>query len=258
VPNAPENSNIPVSGAIVVPCNFYGARGSYLYYYCLPNGQYDHNFCLLARAQAACPPYPNTGVPLQAFVTINGVLGSASDSTVAFDTGAGWTRPPKICVSIGATGVITGAGATLSSRNAADATGGDAMILRTPTKITNAGIIQGGGGAGYPAGYNSAGGAGYYAGVQGANLFSGGPIQTYTYPAGKKGKSSRTVYGGYGGGWVSDQGGGHSVVIDGWGQGQGGVVRGGGPPGNAIINKSTYATLINTGTLRGKCQPLSQ
>jgi hypothetical protein len=48
--------------------------------------------------------------------------------------------------------------------------------------------------------------------------------------------------------------------VDGWGYGQGGygAARGGGPPGNAIINKSTYATLINTGTLRGKCQPLSQ
>lgn len=258
VPNAPENSKIPLTGAIVVPCNFYGARGSYLYYYCLPNGQYDHNFCLLARAKAACPPYPNTGVPLQAFITVNGILGSVNDSTVAFDTGAGWTRPPKICVSIGATGVITGAGGTLSSRNAADAVGGDAMILRTPTKITNAGIIQGGGGAGYPAGNNSAGGAGYYGGVSNGSLFSGGPYPTYTYPSGKKGKSSRTVVGGGGGGWVSS--GGASPSVDGWGYGQGGygAARGGGPPGNAIINKSTYATLINTGTLRGKCQPLSQ
>lgn len=251
VPNAPANVNIPTSGAIVVPCDFYGARGSFLYYYCLPNGEYDNNFNLLSRAMAACPPYPNSGgVPLQAFITINGVLGSNSADSPAFDTGSGWTRPPKICVSIGVTGVVTGAGATLGSRNANCANGGDSMYLRNETNITNLGIIQGGGGAGYPAGTNSAGGSGYYAGVQGGSLFTGGPTTSYTYPSGKKSKSSRTVYGGAGGGWVS----GASPVTDGWGQGQNGGARGGGPPGTAIINKSTYAIFNGSeGTVRGLC-----
>ena len=251
VPNASANANIPTSGAIVVPCNFYGARGSYLYYYCLPNGQYDNNFNLLSRAMAACPPYPNTGgVPLEAFITINGVLGSNHHNSPAFDTGSGWTRPPQICVSIGATGIVTGAGSTLGSRCPNCANGGDAMYLRSQINITNLGIIQGGGGAGYPAGTNSAGGAGYYVGSQGGGLFTGGPTTSYTYPSGKKGKSSTTVYGGAGGGWVS----GASPVVDGWGQGQGGATRGGGPPGTAIINRSTYAIFNgNAGNVRGLC-----
>jgi len=258
VPNAPANNNIPTSGAIVVPCDFYGSRGSYIYYYCLPNGQYDNNFNLLSRAMAACPPYPNTGgVPLEAFITINGVMGSNNADVPAFDTGSGWTRPPKICVSIGATGIVTGAGATLGSRNAACANGGDSMYLRNETNITNLGIIQGGGGAGYPAGTNSAGGAGYYAGSQGGSLFTGGVRAVYTYASGKKSKSSNTVYGGHGGGWVS----GVSPSIDGWGgggQGYNGCYgpqsRGGGPPGTAIINKSTYAIFNGSpGTVRGLC-----
>jgi hypothetical protein len=241
VPNAPANSNIPTSGAIVVPCDFYGARGSYLYYYCLPNGQYDHDFNLLARAMAACPPYPNVGgVPLQAFLTVNGVLGSSNAGIPAFDTGSGWTRPPKICLSIGITGVITGAGATLGSRSANCANGGDAMYLRHETNITNQGIIQAGGGIGYPAGPGgSAGGAGYYAGSSDGTLFSGGHATQYTYPSGKKGKSSSTVYGGAGGGWVAC--GSRSSSVDGWGQYSCGSRLGYAPPGYAIINKSTYA-----------------
>jgi hypothetical protein len=261
VPNAPDNSKIPVSGAIRVPCDFYGARGTYVYYYCLPNGQYDTNFNLLARALAACPPYPNSGVPLQAYITISGVLGATAPSGPAFDTGCGWSRTPRICLQINQTGVITGAGAAAGGSDYCynHYVGGDAMWLRHETCITNRGIIQGGGGGGRPAEiFGMAGGAGYYPGASqtAGTLFSGGAYTSGTYPSGKKNKSSRTIYGGGGGGWVSCAN--RSPSVDGWGYNQFYGCGRAGPPGNAIINKSVYARFNApacgiAGTVRGIC-----
>jgi len=263
VPCAAVNSNVPTSGAIVIPCDFYGAQKAFVYSYFLPTGAFDNNFCLLARAMAACPPYMNSGVTLVANIKVCGTLGSNNFNSYAFNTGVNWSTPPKINVCIGATGVITGAGGTLTvgASSAAGGSGGGAMILEVATCIVNNGIIQGGGGIGYPGGSAYAGGAGYFAGVgspgnevctsfANGTLFSGGMAQYQRQPAGKKGKSSSLQKSGAGGGWVSAANG--SPSVDGYGYGANGCgFRGGGPPGVPIKNGFTYARITGSGIIRG-------
>jgi hypothetical protein len=263
VPCAAVNSNVPTSGAIVIPCDFYGAQKAFVYSYFLPTGAFDNNFCLLARAQAACPPYQNDGVTLVANIKICGTLGSNSYTNFAFGTGANWSTPPKINVCVGATGVITGAGAsvTISGNSAEGGQGGDAMLLEVATCIVNNGIIQGGGGVGEPGGSAFAGGAGYFAGVGTAGnenctayangtLFSGGMAQYQRQPAGKKSKSSSLQKSGHGGGWVSSITG--SPSINGYGSAANcGPALGGGRPGVPIKNAFTYARITGSGIIRG-------
>jgi hypothetical protein len=265
VPCAPVNSNVPTSGAIVIPCDFYGAQKAFVYSYFLPTGAFDNNFCLLARAQAACPPYQNDGITLVANIKICGVLGSNDFNTYAFGTGANWSTPPKINVCIGATGVVTGAGGSAGAvaTTAVRGDGGGAMVLDVATCIVNNGIIQGGGGSGYPGGSAYGAGAGYFAGVGVAGnegcstpyangtLFSGGAAQFQRQPAGKKGKSSSLQKSGAGGGWVSSVNG--SPSTDGFGRGANGCgVQGGlGKPGVPIKNGFTYARITGSGIIRG-------
>jgi hypothetical protein len=267
VPCAPVNANIPTSGAIVIPCDFYGAQKAFIYSYFLPNGAFDNNFCLLARAMAACPPYANDGVTLVANIQICGVLGSNNYNCYAFDTGANWSTPPKINVCIGATGVVTGAGGTLtiSGNSAVGGDGGAAIHLQARTEINNNGIIQGGGGVGYPGGDAFAGGAGYYVGAgnpgnegpsipyANGTLFSGGAAQCQRQRIGKKQKSNTLQKSGAGGGWVSCIN--RSPSVDGWGYGitedQQQVPQGGGRPGVPIRNAFTYGSIKGSGIIRG-------
>jgi len=281
VADVAANANIPASsqkGIVAIKlCQFYGATGVFCYQYSLAAGTYDQSFNLYSRVSAA----GWIGGPINATVTVNGVLGGcATNNLPAFTNGTGWgSWSPTITLTVGTgTGVITGFGGSLN------AAGGTAIKLTAPTKIYNYGIIQGGGGSGIGSQYRcdpyGAGGAGYPAGstagsypcYTGGSLFSGGfpsltSIGVFDYWFVKAHWKTVWRWGGYGGGWENNLsgctlGGQGSPSTDGWGGGGwihdhdiGGApiyaqhAHGGNVPGYAISGYNTYATYSAPGAV---------
>ena len=287
--NIPPIANRPPNGANtrIKISDFYGASNSFCYTYTLNNGEYDTDFNLLSRAQAA--GFLNNAAFLKANVNINGVLGATrSSNNPAYRCGSGYVTAPNVTITVGATGVITGYGGSYNG-SANPHPGGDAIHLLNPVKLTNNGIIQGGGGAGSSLRetqqgnfwYGAGGGAGYLAGVgAGGNggrgespngsLFSGGTPQLssigvpYGFGCSKigyvvLGYNNYYTWGGAGGGWVANS---YSPSIDGYGKSAYAYgspnARGGEPypgqcspggygPGNSVVNYYTYASAGYTG-----------
>jgi len=252
VPNIPANNNIPPiscrppagNKTRIKISDFYGSSNSFCYTYTLNAGDYDIDFNLLNRAIAA--GFLNNAAYLKAHVNINGVLGaSRSYNNPAYNCGSGYATAPSVELTVGATGVISGFGGSFNGSGNPHP-GGDAVQLLNPVKLTNNGIIQGGGGAGSSLRetqqgnfwYGAGGGAGYLVGVGGGGnggrgehpdgtLFSGGTPQlssigvpygwscSYTGIYITLGYNNYYTWGGAGGGWVANS---YSPSIDGYGK----------------------------------------
>jgi len=252
VPCIPANSNIPPiacrppngNKTRIKISDFYGSSNSFCYTYTLNNGDYDIDFNLLDRAQAA--GFLNNAAYLKAHVNINGVLGaSRSSGNPAYQCGGAYVATPDVTLTVGATGVISGYGGSFTGSGNPHP-GGDAVLLSHNVKLTNNGIIQGGGGAGSSLHetsqgnfwYGAGGGAGYLVGVGGGGnggrgehpdgtLFSGGTPQlssigvpygfscSYTGIYITLGYNNYYTWGGAGGGWVANS---YSASIDGYGK----------------------------------------
>jgi hypothetical protein len=242
---------------------FYGKSAPFNYSYTLPSGVADTNFNLSARLTSAGW---NGTSPVIANITVNGVLGSTSSTTYAFDTGTGYPAGSTINVTVGSGGYITGAGGGTpgyysglynpagGGGGAVANDGGNAMHVQVPINLTNNGIIQGGGGAGNGGDNNYAGGgSGFFTGgffyqvaTDGwvfATLNSG---SSYSYNPG--GGSSN---GGAGGGWVYANSG-ESVANSVNGTGNSSPGEGDGPGGQSAGVFTAGAAIVG----RTNCNPV--
>jgi hypothetical protein len=258
VANSLVNANIPTAGTISIG-QFYGATRSQIYNYTLNAGQFDTNFSLLDRATLSGFVNDPALPPLTANITINGVLGSTNVNAFAFRTRTNGTfaRAPIINITVGSTGVITGAGGNINTSidygwgPVQVLWGGYSMLLLDAVNLYNYGVIQGGGGSGSPgagsihgsgAGYTAAAGIGGspYTGEPTGILFSGGALQN---DDGKNGGAN----GGQGGGWVAASAYSSSTNGYGGGAGIGPELNSVNAPG-ASINNTNY---INPGSVTG-------
>ena len=233
---------IPSSGALSIS-NFQGAFPGWIFNYTLPAGQQALDLNVFNLALDA--GFPNASgaaaLPLRAVFTIAGVVGASSTSSYAIQSGTGYNRTPLIFIRVEGSGIITGAG---GGGGAATAIGGDALLLTQPTRLTNLGIIQAGGGSSI----GGAGGAGYVAGAGVSGSTSGSLQSGGTGFPSSSAKKSYSPGGGYGGGWVANA---SSPSTDGWGAGRDDLFHGGYRPGFSIVGASQLQAGSVTGTLRG-------
>jgi hypothetical protein len=243
---ARELAGIP-SGPISLS-DFYGKTGPFSFTYTLASGNFANNFDLSTALTGA--GWNGTSA-IVATININGVLGSSSPTTYAFESGSGYASGSTITVNVGAGGYITGCGGS-QGVNSPSGTGGSALHLLYSTKITNSGILQGGGGAGGSGsgGYNG-GGAGYFVGAG----VGGSPAATLNSGSGyAHNPSSKTNNGGAGGGWVAQS---YAHSVNGVGNGSPGSgnnegpLGGGAQPGHYIVGIANLAGGSTLGTTRG-------
>ena len=205
-------------------------------------------------------------------VTVNSGIkvGSTSTSTVAMDTGTGWTTGDTITIVnngyIVGMGGAGGAGSAGGAGNTNGGAGGDALLLQYATSINNTnGVIGGGGGGGggaiwgNPGAGNGGGGAGYNPGTTPATTGGG---TSSTAGATTTGGTGGGAYGGTtaggaagsnGADGTSDGSAGGGGGLGGWGGGNSFYTASvfGGAPGAAVVGNS-YATWIANGARYGQ------
>jgi hypothetical protein len=228
--------------------DFYGKTGPFTFTYTLASGNFLNNFDLNSALSGA----GWDGVSaIIATININGVLGSSSPLTYAFESGSGYASGSTIQINIGAGGYITGCGGSQGT-GSPSGTGGSAIHLTYSTKIVNSGILQGGGGAGaYGDGGYNGGGAGYFIGAG----FGGSPAAILNSGSGyAHNPGSKTKNGGAGGGWVAQA---YAHSTNGVGNGSPGTgnnegpLGGGAQPGHYIVGIANLAGGSTLGTTRG-------
>lgn len=219
------------------------------------------NASIVGGLKTASTVYSNN-LSVKYYLTVNGIIGSNSTSSTAFDTG---TFPAGSSLYLTNNSYIVGAGG--NGGNANDGVGGDggtALTLNLTTYITNNGTIAGGGGGGgggsgssftqcvqvgccqqqcYTASTDGGGGGG----GAGSNAGSGG--------SGANGGSAGTLTSGGGGGGGGYANNGPVTVYGSPGAGGGNLGQNGGGNGGTrgyyIVN-NTFATWLVEGTREGR------
>lgn len=169
-----------------------GSGGGYVFKETIAAGVLNYN--LKARALAAGW---NGLVPLLADVVVNPgvVVGSASSSAYAFDTGVGFPAGSRIALVNN--GAIVGLGGAGGAPQGAGSPGGPALRAQSPLSIANAGTIGGGGGGGggYYDVFNDPEGSSYAYILNGGSGAGGGT----TLAAATAGQSAGAAHAGNGG-----------------------------------------------------------
>lgn len=209
----------------------------------------------------------SNNLPVKLYVTVNGVIGSTSTTSTAFDTG---TFPAGSSLYLINNNFIIGKGGNGGNTDGdAGGNGGPALTLLLSTFITNNGTIAGGGGGGGAGGYGyqnyciprscftqdcytdtsngggGGGGAGYDAGNGGSGGNDGNSGTLVSGGAGGGGSNSGRAESGTGG-----SGGDLGSSGNGGTNGNGGNGGAGGSGGNYIVN-SGYATWLVEGIRLG-------
>lgn len=257
VANVPENNNIPTGGTISLS-QFYGRRRWQTQFIDVYDGGRLADLNLFNAAMGAGL---NNSLPIYTQVKVHsgGIIHGSDTGQYALNTGDGWGVTPYIVIIVDPGGFITGAGGASPGAN-----GGPALLLTQSTLLLNYGVIQSGGGAGGPGGFNiHGGGAGYPAGPGYDNtpLSAGGegPVSGTLEQGGSFADESaqkRENNGGAGGGWVARPP--YTYSTDGYGYGATSPEqdnfanpRGGGAPSRAITRTDLLMAGSYTGTLRG-------
>jgi hypothetical protein len=161
-------SGFTTPGSAISMSDLYGKTAAFTYNYNLASGSYDTNFDLTTKLYIAGW---NGSSPVNATITVGGVLGATDISHYAFQTDTTYPTGSTITVYVNLGAFITGAGGGSAS---GPSTGGSAMLLQHAITLHNSGVIQGGGGSGDAGNDNFAGaGCGYQ--VSSANTI-GTPI----------------------------------------------------------------------------------
>ena len=153
VPNAPANSNIPLSGDITVS-DFYGATNEIVV--TLDDTVTPYEFVDVKDLfDAIDPAIWASGVPMRVQVDTGVTVGSDIAATPAMTVPTGAGRE----VSIDNSGQIYGGGG-VGGNGAAGGPGGNALAILSPTTINNTGQFYGGGGGGGAGGVGGSGSCG--------------------------------------------------------------------------------------------------